>query len=434
MSEKQQTAAALFKKQFLARRKGPAQPNIILYLVRYPMLTSILNMVPQVVIQDFLMQNGASFSQIGTLGTFNNVFSALGMFLFAGMADRFKRFSSFKRAIGIAVLSYLINNTALIILSFCTGILDAAVVFWIYVGASVLQSLAVSISGLLEVTTILRVTNNQARLGRIMGIGGIGAGLAGILCGWVVKTVKGAFPLSQSIRILCFASMALTVITSALGFFFVNVQTQEIRSNQPVTNPFKVFREVQKMPQFWKLQPANIFRALQFMAVYFIGITGLQRFPEDVGLVGTLPIALTAANFLGCLLITYVHPRLGSGKMYGIGAGFAAVGFLIALVSRQSTVFLAGYFVLYLGQALIDFCFPLGIYDMVEADKVGQFSAARSLLYTVAVAAFVYLGGLLLDMVGDSFLCCIGISAALLSGGLYLWSYRRCGGEKSGHA
>ena len=65
---------------------------------------------------------------------------------------------------------------------------------------------------------------------------------------------------------------------------------------------------------------------------------------------------------------------------------------------------------------------------------MGQFSAARSLLYTVAVAAFVYLGGLLLDMVGDSFLCCIGISAALLSGGLYLWCYRRCGGEKSGHA
>ena len=105
---------------------------------------------------------------------------------------------------------------------------------------------------------------------------------------------------------------------------------------------------------------------------------------------GSLPIALTAANFLGCLLITYVHPRLGSGKMYGIGASFAAVGFLIALVSRQSTVFLAGYFVLYLGQALIDFCFPLGIYDMVEAEKVGQFSAARSLLYTVAVAVFVY--------------------------------------------
>ena len=350
------------------------------------------------------------------------------------MADRFKQFSSFKRAIGIAMLSYLINNTALIILSFCTTILDATILFWIYVGASVLQSLAVSISGLLEVTTVLRVTSSQTRLGRIMGIGGIGAGLAGILCSWAVKTVKGAFPLTQSIRILCAASMALTVITSLLGFFFVNVQAQEVKRNQPVTNPFKVFREVQKMPQFWKLQPANIFRALQFMAVYFIGITGLQRFPEDVGLVGSLPIALTAANFLGCLLITYVHPRLGSGKMYGIGASFAAVGFLIALVSRQSTVFLAGYFVLYLGQALIDFCFPLGIYDMVEAEKVGQFSAARSLLYTVAVAVFVYLGGFLLDIVSDSFLYCIGISAALLSGGLYLWCYRRCGGEKSSHA
>ena len=251
----------------MAGRKGRIQPNVILYLARYTMLTSILNMVPQVVIQDFLMQNGASFSQIGTLGTFNNVFSALGMFLFAGMADRFKQFSSFKRAIGIAMLSYLINNTALIILSFCTTILDATILFWIYVGASVLQSLAVSISGLLEVTTVLRVTSSQTRLGRIMGIGGIGAGLAGILCSWAVKTVKGAFPLTQSIRILCAASMALTVITSLLGFFFVNVQAQEVKRNQPVTNPFKVFREVQKMPQFWKLQPANIFRALGLWAL-----------------------------------------------------------------------------------------------------------------------------------------------------------------------
>ena len=47
----------------MAGRKGRIQPNVILYLARYTMLTSILNMVPQVVIQDFLMQNGSSFSQ-----------------------------------------------------------------------------------------------------------------------------------------------------------------------------------------------------------------------------------------------------------------------------------------------------------------------------------------------------------------------------------
>ena len=410
--------------------RGPALRNIVLYLVRYTMLTSILYIVPQVVIQDFLMQSGASFGQIGTLGTLNNVFSALGMFLFAGMADRYKQFSSFRRAIGIAMLSYLINNTTLIALSLCVGKISAGALFWIYVGSSILQSLAVSISGLLEVTTILRVTSGPARLGRIMGIGGIASGLVGILCGWIVKDVKSAFSLTQSVMILCIASMALAVTASALGFFFVNVRTQEIKGNPPISNPFRVFHEVQKMPQFWKLQPANLFRGLQFMAVYFMAVTGLQRFPEDAGLVGTLTIALTAANFVGCLLITYVHPRLGSGRMYGIGTVFAAAGFLIALLSGRSSVFLAGYFVLYLGQALIDYCFPLGIYDMVEADKVGQFSAARSLIYTVAVAVFTYFGGILLDTLSYSFLYGVGIAAALLSGGLYLWCYRRCGGER----
>ena len=72
-----------------------------------------------------------------------------------------------------------------------------------------------------------------------MGIGGIGAGLAGILCSWAVKTVKGAFPLTQSIRILCAASMALTVITSLLGFFFVNVQAQEVKRNQRCHKSFQ---------------------------------------------------------------------------------------------------------------------------------------------------------------------------------------------------
>lgn len=85
-------------------------------------------------------------------------------------------------------------------------------------------------------------------------------------------------------------------------------------------------------------------------------------------------------------------------------------------VLRNSYLYAAVYFLLLIGETLIDYCYPLGIYEVVPMEALGRFSAVRLLLYMVALMLSVYLFGILIDMGFTVLVFCIGAITALYSG------------------
>ena len=405
--------------------------NIGIYLLRTGLFVSITSLLPNAAVHGFLLEAGVGYVQIGMLGSVASVANAAGLFLFSGISDRFRKFASYKSALAFSAAGYLVNGLSLVFLCALMPAANASAIFFIYAGATAAYSLLTAVCNMLEMTLILRAFPGGSVKGRLLGVSGVAASAFGVACGFIVRGAASGNEIASAVAILGALSCAAVVAVSLLSFAFFDLNKKtEPSENEPVSSPFGVFVEIIRTPQFKWLTAPNLFRAAHFAAVFFFAASGLGRFENSQSLIGFIAIAVPASGIIGCLLFALIQPRAGTGSMY-LGGAMTMLASVIFLAAAKTEIgFASAYFGLFLGQTVIDYSFPLGIYETVPAETVGRFSAVRNVVYMAAFALFTFLFGIILDAAGPSALYASACAALVFGGGSFFAAHKIFNGKK----
>jgi len=412
-------------------RQKTIRNNIAIYFARQGFFSFAVFLVPVVVEHAFLMERGVSYKLIGTLGAVVNAVSAAGTFLFAGVSDRYKKFSSYKAATAIVTLGYLINKAALLIICLLMPGAGEKTVFAFYLSSGAVYTLMITVYGMLELTLPLRITNMDTKIGRLMGVSGFIAGICGVMAGMAVNAVTGANDLNNSVIILCVSSVIIMAAVSVSTLLFMKPDgAAAISMNARTGNPAAVFLKITRMEQFKKLLAPNISRSVYYSCVFFFAAVGIKRF-QSATIVGYTAVAITLASAVGNILLAYFQPKIGTGKLYFMGSAAAAAGVAVIAAAQSEPVFLAALFIMHVGQVQIDIGFPVGIFDVVPSETVGEFSAIRLFIFTVCVSLFTYLAGALIELKYETVVYAAAFVTVLASGGAFYRAHKQLCARRS---
>ena len=369
--------------------------NAWLYSGRLVCTTLFVTLLSNAVVHNQLLERGFSIYQLGLVGIIENVSNILCLLLFNGFADSFRSFRSYRRAI-VGMMMYLPVKAILIYLLFfhLSEVSDRVfVILYLFLAGFILMR------AMPDDSTVMRQT----------GISGIIAGVAGILGG--MAKMQDQFALILAVA----TAVGLGAVLFTMGIQEVRAITAIISREKPWTS----IKNVVQMSIFRKLLPSNLVRGVQGGVAYYIISIGLTRFSEQENMSTLLSGCAAGAPFLSFVLITLLSRRKkagAAGALYFLGGIIACGGMLLLAVLRNSYLYAAVYFLLLIGETLIDYCYPLGIYEVVPMEALGRFSAVRLLLYMVALMLSVYLFGILIDMGFTVLVFCIGTITALYSG------------------
>ncbi len=371
--------------------------NAWLYSGRLVCTTLFVTLLSNAVVHNQLLERGFSIYQLGLVGIIENVSNILCLLLFNGFADSFRSFRSYRRAI-VGMMMYLPVKAILIYLLFfhLSEVSDRVfVILYLFLAGFILMR------AMPDDSTVMRQT----------GISGIIAGVAGILGGIALAKMQDQFALILAVA----TAVGLGAVLFTMGIQEVRAITAIISREKPWTS----IKNVVQMSIFRKLLPSNLVRGVQGGVAYYIISIGLTRFSEQENMSTLLSGCAAGAPFLSFVLITLLSRRKkagAAGALYFLGGIIACGGMLLLAVLRNSYLYAAVYFLLLIGETLIDYCYPLGIYEVVPMEALGRFSAVRLLLYMVALMLSVYLFGILIDMGFTVLVFCIGTITALYSG------------------
>jgi hypothetical protein len=385
--------------------------NAWFYSGRLVCITLFLTLLSNAVLHNQLLERGFSIYQLGLVGIVENISNILCLLLFSGFADSFRSFGSYRRAI-VGMMMYLPAKAILIYLLFfySSGVSDGVfVILYLFLAGFIM--IWSTLSGMLDISLLMRAMPDDSTVMRQTGISGIIAGVAGILGGIALAKMQDQFALILAVA----TAVGLGAVLFTMGIQEVRPITAVISREKPWTS----IKNVVQMSIFRKLLPSNLVRGVQGGVAYYIISIGLTRFSEQENMSTLLSGCVAGAPFLSFVLITLLSRRKKAGvagTLYFLGGIIACGGMLLLALLRNSYLYAAVYFLLLIGETLIDYCYPLGIYEVVPMEALGRFSAVRLLLYMVALMLSVYLFGILIDMGFTVLVFCIGAITALYSG------------------
>jgi len=380
-------------------------------------------MVPAVVVHGYLLQKGIDYASLGVIGTISSVAIAASTFLFAGLADRFKSFKSFKTALAVAVLGLSLKGGTLLFL--CIFLPDAkpTLIFAVYAIATAVYDSLNGIKYLLQAILIVRISSTK-RYGRLQGAAVLIATVLSVASGALVAYISGIYSIEGVIIRLSVASCAAVVISCSLTMLFLDVNPEKAAErNPPVDSPFKAISKVIKIPQSKMLVLTSILRGVQLSGIYFFSAIGVTKFGAGSHIIGFIAMALPVAEVSSAMFLMLLQPRLGSGKMAFYAALFAVSGALIISFARVEILYAIGYGVIHFSHTLISNSLGVGVMEMVPADIVGRAMAVKQTIVQISNAFFTFVFGAVLQSTMPLLLFIVA-GTALFSNGMYF--YQAC--------
>lgn len=392
--------------------------NTAAYIAQNAAYSALLTLISNSIIQNYFLSRGMSTGQIGIIGTVGNIANTIGYFMLSSAGGSFERFSRYKKALAFSNIGFLIIPICIFLFTMWPRA-NTHTVFMIYCVIIALQSFCISFFAILSFTLPLRIINKK-HVGRLLGVCGAVGGAAALGIGFLTSALMQLSDIGTAMRIITLMAIAFIVVSSVITVFFKEYKEdgdwQEETDEKTGISPLKAFASMCRLKSFRVLTPPNICRAAAAGAVYLLSASGILRFSEVKGITGYIVIAASAAGLLGPMLVALLHGNLGSGRLYLIGTVLSAAGILICAISPTVVYFIIGYFIAFIGQALIDNGFPLGIYDVVPRKIAGTFSSARLIVYYIAISISTALSGYVMEYAGQAPLF-IATAAVTLGGG-----------------
>lgn len=369
----------------------------------------------------FLKQTGFSMIQIGWLLSAGGFASSFGLIAFMGLADRIQR------RVRVYVLCILVTALAPLITVGVTLIprvafpLSALLVALIVMGVT--QSLVTSIPTMLDYPVYARIASVGIR-GRLFGITTTAYGFLGIGIGWLSANVlkNVAYPTGYA---WCFLAAAVAIALRAASFSRMRELPDlavEGASRSPL--PFAAIVDVLRLKEFQWLAGPHVARGLAGSVTVLALPVALDYLGLPKHYPGYASAVSTAATVLGGIAVGLVADRLGAAVTTLWADALCALGMATVMLSRNPLVFLSLYLLMQFGRNIEDNSVPLGAINIVPAEHLGAFSAARLMILIASGAVGSLLFGYLFEYCSPVLVFGLAACMKLLTGVWFWWVFR----------
>ena len=381
--------------------------NNILFTVMGILRTVSLQCASGPLIQTLLAILGFNTKYIYIFSTVLQAASVLTIVIFSRFADKG---NIFKRA-GISLC--LNGITFLFFMPLCFVKSASPVIFILFVGISVVQSITLGLETVCEYKLPYFIINVK-NYGAIASVSGISSSVITLIMGAVVSAASKTMAYKK-IMLIGFSVSAVMVIISGLCTLKlknISGKTTEIKKENKLSL-LKMFKE----PVFIKLLPANIFRG------FGMGVTAVMpTIALDLGFDETVTSAMVSVQAAAVLISSAVFGWL-SLKIFP--TNFVFLGSLLfltlpLLLIKNPLVFLVIYAIVFFGRNLIDYGVPSMLVYIVPAEISGPYNAWRLVITNTSTVV----GTAVAAILPVTFLLVFTLILQLVSGFLYLSAKR----------
>jgi len=366
----------------------------------------------------FLERTGFSMQDIGWISFASLIATACGLFAFMGVADRVRnRVRTACLFIALLALAPVVTVGVALVPRVALP-LAAMLVALVVIGVA--QALTNSIPVMLDYPIWARAITPGVR-GHVFGFSTLSYGLPGILVGIFAAGLLKDLPYPMGYA-WCFLAAAVAITIRAATYR----QVRELpdlavagASTSPL--PFASVARVLKLKEFQWLAGPHVVRGLTMSVIGFSVPLGLKYLHMPEHYPGYATSATQLATVLGGIWVAAWADRWGAAWATLFGDVLYALGMgTVVLLGGNPTVFLALYLLTQFGRNIEDNTVPLGAINIVPAEHLGAFSAARLMILMGSSA----IGGPIFGRLFDSghYVWVFAIGALLkLGSGVWFW-------------
>ena len=369
----------------------------------------------------FLKQTGFSMTEIGTLTAGAGIASACGLVAFMGLADRIRRrVRTYAMCIVAAAFApVLVVAVALVPRSALP--LGHLLPLLMLIGVG--QALIMSVPIMLDYPVIARGVSVGVR-GRLFGITTTAYGILGIGIGWLSANVlkNVAYPQGYA---WCFLAASGAIVLRAAAYSRVRELPElAVDGASRSALPFAAIVDVLRLKEFQWLAGPHVARGLAVSVAGFALPVGLQYLGLPAHFPGYASAATTAATVLGGIAVGLIADRLGPSRTTFLGDVVYALGMATVVLTHNPAAFIGLYLLMHFGRNIEDNSVPLGAINIVPAEHLGAFSAARLMVLYGSTALSAPLFGYLLDHYSPGAVFGLAAGMKLLTGVWFWWVFR----------
>lgn len=396
--------------------------NAVRYYICNALETTGILFCTGTVIQTFLKTSGVPDAQIGLVTSSANLVQGVVYLLFGGMVDHIRRIRTANMGFAVPMMALPLVMLPFL---FLQGIPSSAV-FMVTMLATIVQNVFIALRVLLHYRFLYQLID-QSRYGRLFGTDGMVTGAVGALASVLLVLIMQAAGYFQGMLLVC-----ITATVCFLGTALVSGRF-EVLFPERATLPESAgaagqMKTLLASPAFRRLITAFATRGLSSGAIGVTALFGMAYANLSETETSYLVVAATAASILGSGLFNVLYKRFSSERLVLWGNLASAVAFLLMLPFGSKILFIAFYFIAYLGMQVVNCAIPLLVYDITPPQLMGAYTAGRSMVCMVGMAATAAVFGALMGKVPPQLLMVAAAVLFMVSGIQFL---RRTGPLRS---
>ncbi len=357
------------------------------------------------VVQTFLLYIGLSSGQVSVYSSVLQIAQVCAMFPLCVFGDKLKRV----RATVAAILYFL----PVIFLSF------------LFIGSPILKTTQTKYAIALIVGAVVHLAYgiynvfcyklpyylfDMQKYGKLSSVGGMISGAVGIFITFLMSMLVKRFDY-LAVTSVFFILGALFYISAATLCCRFKLHTPHFAHETRQTVSFK---DLFKLPVFYKLIPAHIFRGIGNGIILLSVVIG-----SDVGILNTktavtVSFLYSVSTVVGYFLYTFTENQLGSNRLLFFSGALTAVTAPLCVCFGNLYLFFVFYALNNIFNFVYGIALPVTITKIVPFEMIGKYTSARMLLFTFGSALPGFFMEFLLGLVGGTI--------TLLIGGVFLFA------------
>lgn len=369
--------------------KNIGKQNITLMAVKDAALTAAMPMVNGSLVQLFLTNRNVSAYYVGLFSTLVSIITVVGTMLCSYISEKLpKPLTQYRWLFFLQFAIYL----AMIPIACVT--MTPGSIFWI------LSLIACAITFLSAWNSILGykipyMTVPFEDYGTYTAISGASTGIVGVVASFTFSAIiNGGLGGNPYLVCICISGLLMVIA------WYCTYKLAPVNSvyDTPSHNNFslKKLLEVFRMPLFKKFVVPNTLRGITIGITNSIALIALYMGLTE-GQASMLPIVCALGYVASSFLFHFLSKYMPLPTVAIIGSLLVLA--LISLPHDNTPVFLAVFFVAYVGRVMVDYAIPVMLIRVVPADIAGIYNAGRYILLNISSTVSVFAVGALLGKI-----------------------------------
>lgn len=369
--------------------KNIGKQNITLMAVKDAALAAAMPMVNGSLVQLFLTNRNVSAYYVGLFSTLVSIITVLGTMICSYLSEKLpKPLSQYRWLFFLQLAVYL----TMIPIACIT--MTPSSIFWI------LSLIACAITFLSSWNSILGykipyMTIPFESYGTYTAISGASTGIVGVVASFAFSAViNGNLGGNPYLVCICITSVLMVVA------WYCTYKMAPVNDvyDAPSHNNFSIKKllEVFRMPLFKKFIVPNTLRGITIGITNSIALIALYMGLTE-GQASMLPIVCALGYVVSSFLFHFLSKYMPLPVVAIIGSLFVLA--LISLPHDNTPVFLAVFFVAYVGRVIVDYAIPVMLIRVVPAEIAGIYNAGRYILLNFSSTISVFAVGAMLGKV-----------------------------------